>query len=230
MRRVISGEKIVLCTLISILLGLISFTFFRYQLDKGVYASAEELYLGIERNLNPSQANISLEADELIINFKVNKADQINLATFFRSFGLDNPGNPSLSVSLGNQTASFIDKLMRDNHLTRDNATSLDLNMRILPKEINFDNKKVFSLFDNPSGNLLENPSSRGSIKTQSLDDGYSIEIDNPEKVISEATVSGKLKVSEQLISRKWWQLLSKLAKIKLVIEDGVINGTVILK
>lgn len=231
MRRVISGEKIVLCTLIIILLGLISFTFFRYQLYASGYVSAEEFYLGVKRSLNPSQANISLERDELVINFKVNQADQTNLEAFLKNFGMDSPDSRNLKIELGDQTASFIDKVTRDNHLVGSGAAGINLNMKILSKEIDFDNKKVFGPFDNSTEDLLENPSLEGSIKTQNIgENGYVIEIDNPEKVISEATLSGKLKVSEKLVDSRWWQLLFKLAKIKLVIDNGSINGTIILK
>lgn len=231
MHRVISGERIVLCTLIIILLGLISFTFFRYQLYSGGLVSAEELYLGVQRSLNPSQANISLEDDELIVSFKINTADQTNLEAFLKNFGMDNADNQNLKIALGDQTANFIDKVFQNNHLIGSGTAGINLNMRILSKEINFDNKKVFGPFETATEDLLENPSTEGSIKTQSMGEfGYFIEIDNPEKVISEATASGKLKVSEKLINGRWWQLLSKLAKIKLTIDNGGVKGAIILK
>lgn len=231
MHRVISGEKIVLYTLIGIFLGLISFTFFRYQLYANGLVSAEELYLGVQRSLNPSQASINLEQGELNINFKLNTADQTNLEAFLKNFGMDQPDSRYLKIELGDQTANFIDKIIRDNHLVNNGADGINLNMKILSKEIDFDNKKTFGPFDNSTGDLLENPATEGSIKTQSMgENGYLIEIDNPAKVISEATVSGKLKISEKLTESRWWQLLSKLAKIKLIIDDGVINGSIILK
>lgn len=231
MRRVISGEKIILFTLISILLGLISFIFFRYQLYTSGLVSAEELYLGVQRSFNPSQAIISLENDELVINFKVNTADQTNLEAFLKNLGIDNPDSQYLKIELGDQTTNFIDKMIKDNHLVGSSVVGVDLNMKILSREINFDNKKVFGPFETAAGDLLENPSTEGSIKTQSIGEyGYFIEIDNPEKVISEATKSGKLEVSAKLTEGGWWQLLSKLAKIKLIIDNGSIEGSIILK
>lgn len=218
----LSREKIVLFVLIAILLGLVSFTFFRYQLYTNGVILVNELYLGVQRSLNPSQARLSLQNEELIINFKINTADQANLEVFLKNLGMEDMNSQSIKVNLGGETTDFIGKVIQP---------KVDLNLRILPKEIDFDNKKVFGPFDSTLGDLLENPSAEGSIKVQTLgENSYSVEIDNPEKVISEATLSGKLKVSEKLVNSGWWQLLSKLVKIKLNIDKVAISGAIILK
>lgn len=208
----LSKEKIVLGVLSLILLGLVFFITFRFKL------SAKEFYSDIQRSLNPSQANILLNKANLKISFKINQLDRNGLE------------DQEIDIKLGDSTAEFLDKLLQKNHLT-DGLKPINLNLRILSKEIDFDNKKIFGPFDVSEENLLENPSDSGNIRTQVLgENGYLIEIDNPEKVLSEATISGKLKLSDNLTDSQVWQIVAKLARIRLKIEDGVLSGAVFLK
>lgn len=215
----LSKEKIVLGALLLILLGLISFITFRFELASIGVISAQQLYSGMQKSLNPSQATVTLDKTNLKINFKINQLDKNGLE------------NQEIDIKLGDFTAEYLNKIMMKNNLITENSRSLNLNLRILSKEIDFDNKKVFGPFDSSSENLLESPSDTGNIRIQSLgEDSYLIEIDNPEKVLSEATISGKLKLSENLIDSQVWQILTKLARIRLKVEDGMLRASVFLK
>lgn len=226
-----SREKIVLGILTLVLLGLISFIFFRFQLASSGLIDAKELYSGVQRSLNPSQVSITLDKNDLKVKLKIISADQLSFDVFLKGLGVDNPVDQEIDIKLGDQSAEFLDKLLRKNNLIDDNLKPISLNLRILSKEIDFDNKKVFGPFETSTENLLESPSDTGNIKTQALgESGYLVEIDNPGKVLSEGTLSGELKLSENLTDSGMWQILTKLAKINLKIEDGMLSGTVFLK
>lgn len=210
MQRGISTGTIVLVILIIILFGLISF-------------AAYKLYPGIKNSLDPSQVVINFSQGELTINFKINESDQ-NLI----GGGL---GDENIKIKLGEEATNFMNTVLINNRLITDSNKSVNLNLKFQPRQIAFDNKKIFNPFDLTRADSLENPFSEGNIKISSLgENGYSVIIDNPEKLIFEATSSGELKLSEELTSSKWWQLLSKLAKIKLKIDNDLVNGTIILK
>lgn len=231
LKGIFSKDRIILGFLILVLLGLISFIFFRFQLVNNSLVSARELYSGVQKSFHPSQAIISLDKTNLKIIFKISSSDRIGLEAFLKNLEIINPKDQEVNIELGDTTSEFVDKLISKNHLTQDNSKLITLNLRILSKEIDFDNKKIFGPFDSTSENLLESPLDSGNITTQSLgEDSYSIEIDNPGKILSESTLSGKLKLSDQLNDSEVWQKLTKLARINLNIEEGVLNGTIFLK
>lgn len=218
-------------SLILVLLGLISFVSFRFKLADSSLVFAKEFYSGVQRSLNPSQVNISLEKTDLKIRAKINPADSTNIESFFRTLEIENPGESELDIKLGDQAASYIEKIMLKNNLITDNSRLVNLNLKISTNQIYFDNKKVFGPFDISEENLLDNPSDSGNLRIKELGDSeYLIEIDNPEKVLAEGTLSGKLKLSDNLLDSKWWQILSKLAKINLKVERGVLSASVFLK
>lgn len=189
------------------------------------------LYARVLRSFNPSQVKIVLKNGELKVSFVVNSADQINLQNLLENFDVGNLNDQGLKIKLGDETFALMDKVFRENHLIDENGKPLSLNLIILPREIDFDNKRTFGLFEQSEVKLLKNPSPEGNIKTQAISEtGYTIEIDNPEQVFATATASGKLKVSARLADFRWWQLLSKLAKIQLRIDNGSLNGTILLK
>ncbi|MDD2822680.1 MAG: hypothetical protein PHQ59_01230 [Candidatus Daviesbacteria bacterium] len=226
-----SKEKIILGTLILVLLSLISFIFFRFQLTENGLVSAKGLYAGMQRSLSPSQAYITLDKDNLKIVFKITNADKQVFAEFLKSVGIKNFEEQEINIKFADQNGEELNKILRKNNLISDETTKVSLNLKILTKEIDFDNKKVFGPFDSVAENLLENPSDAGSIRTEALGgSGYLVEIDNPEKVLTEGTLSGKLKLSENLVDSGWWQVVTKLAKINLKIQDGVLTGAFILK
>lgn len=201
MLRGISTGKIILLVLTIILIGLISIAIYK-------------LYPGVKNSLDPSQVIINFNQGELAVNFIGQDLTQENIR-----------------IKIGEQAFNFMNTVLINNHLIDENNKSVSLNLKFQPKIISFDNKKTVSLFDLPEEDLLENPSLEGNIKVSPVgENGYLVAIDNPEKIITEATLSGKLKLSEGLTTFKWWQLLSKLAKIKLKIDNGLVNGTVILK
>jgi len=227
----LSREKIILGTLILVLLGLISIICFRFQLTSSGLVSAKGFYVGVQRSLNPSNANVILDKENLKIVFKITSSDKDNFAEFLKNLGFLNFEDQEINIKLGDQSGEQLDKILRKNNLISENSKSINLNLRILTKEINFDNKKIFGPFDSMSENLLENPSDAGSIRTESFgESGYLVEIDNLEKVLAEATLSGKLKLSQNLIDSGWWQVVTKVAKINLKIEEGTLRGVVYLK
>lgn len=201
LRGGVSTGKIVLLISIVILIGLIAFLTFKF-------------YPGIKNSLDPSQVIINFNQGELAVNFIGQDLTEENIR-----------------IKIGEEAFGFMTTVLINNRLIDENNKSVSLNLKFQPKIISFDNKKTFNPFDLSKADLLENPSLGGDIKVLSLgENGYSVVIDNPEKVINDATMSGKLKLSEELTNSKWWQVLPKLAKIKLNIDDGSLNGTVILK
>jgi hypothetical protein len=198
--------------------------------DTGL-VSAKEFYSDMQRSLNPSQISVISDKGDLKIKVKVVPADAESFKAFLNNLGVSDFGDQEIDIKLGESSAEFLDKVLRDNNLAENSSKSINLNLRILSKEIDFDNKKVFGPFDNPSENLLENPTSTGSITTKQVGkSGLLIEIDNPEKVLAESSVSGKLKLSDKLNESGWWQILPKLAKINLKVDDGVMTGVIYLK
>lgn len=210
MPRGILPGKIIFLILSIIFIGLISFTVYR-------------LYPGVKNSFDPSQVIISLNQGDLEINFKINKNDQNFISKDLK--------DENIKIKFGEETINFMNTILINNHLIDDNNKSVYINLKFQPKVINFDNKKTFDPFDLAKIDSLENPSLEGDIKVSPIgESGYFVIIDNPEKVINEATSSGKLKLSEELTASLWWQLLSKLAKIELKIDNGLLNGTIILK
>lgn len=201
MLRGISTGKIVLLILSLILIGLIAFLSFKF-------------YPGIKNSLDPNQVIINFNQGELTVNFIGQDLVQENIR-----------------IKIGEQAFNFMNTVLINNHLIDENNKSVSLNLKFQPKVISFDNKKTFNPFVLPKDNPLENPSLEGNIKVLPLgENGYSVIIDNPEKVINEATMSGKLNLSEELTNSKWWQLLVKLAKIELKIDNDLLSGVIILK
>lgn len=228
-KGVLSKDKIVLVLLTLILLGLVSLIFFRFQLTSAGLVSAQQFYFGIQKSFNPSLASFTLDKTDLKIRFKIVSSDKDAFKSFIKNLGLNNVEEAEINIKLGNETAEFLNTMMQRNHLAV--GEPVNLNLRILSKEIDFDNKKIFGPFDSTSEYLLESPSGLGSIKTDVLgENSYSIEIDNPAKAMAEGTLSGKLKLSDKLIDSGWWQVLTKLAKINLKIEDGALTGAIFLK
>jgi hypothetical protein len=232
MRGAISTKKIILGLSFVILIGIISFVILNFKLYTNGLVFANGLYSDIKRSLDPSKAIISLKNEDLVISLKINPADQGNLGEILNNLGIDkNLEDLNIKIKLGEETALYINKILEDNNLINDNLNSIIFNLRFRAKGIDFNNKKVYGIFESSNEVLLENPSVNGSIKTSLLGEkGYSIIIDNPEKVISEAMTSGDLKLSEELATSRWWQLLSKLATIKLKIDNGEVSGVIIFK
>lgn len=224
----LSKDKIILGVLILVLLGLISLIAFHFKFTNGVLA--QQLYSNFQKSLNPSKLNLALDKTDLKLDFKINPADKTSIEAFLKDLEIDNSENPLIDIKLGDSLAIYLDELLRKNNFTSGNISQVNLNLRILAKEIDFDNKKAFGPFD-VLDNLLESPSDTGDIRVQTLGaNSYVVEIDNPEKALSDATQSGTLRLSENLIDSRWWQVLTKVARIKIRIEDGWLSGTILLK
>ncbi|MCL5410035.1 MAG: hypothetical protein M1607_04220 [Patescibacteria group bacterium] len=73
--------------------------------------------------------------------------------------------------------------------------------------------------------------SSAGKMSVQQTNQGgWNIEIDSPDLVLTQAVNNNKLALSSQLADNGFWQLVGKLARIRLEINNHQINGEIDLR
>ncbi|OGE69253.1 hypothetical protein A3J21_02960 [Candidatus Daviesbacteria bacterium RIFCSPLOWO2_02_FULL_43_11] len=103
--------------------------------------------------------------------------------------------------------------------------------MKVRPKSIELNSQVPPDLVGKAAEEkFLQSASGDGNIKVKDLGGGsFEVEIDNPEQVLASATMSGKLKLSQEASDSSLWQMLAKLAKIKLKVDRNTLWGVVVL-
>lgn len=169
--------------------------------------------LGVQNVFYTSKAQVFLDGQQVVATFTVVPKDRENVEQFSRNLGLEEDFTRGIAVSLDEQSVSFLK-----------NFLPKEINLRIRPKSIEFGAQLL------AEDELLLSATGEGSFKVQDFGGGsFEVEIDNPEQVLSSATRSGKLRLSQGALDRSLWQMLSKLAKIKVSVDGHTLWGVVVL-
>ncbi len=177
--------------------------------------------LGVQNIFDNSKAQVYIEGGKLAATFNIAPKDRESLEKFSRNLGLEEDFTKGVVVGLDEQSLNFL-----KNFLPR------EVNLKVRPKSIEFQSQAPLSLLSQTSEEkFLQSASGDGNIKVKDLGGGsFEVEIDNPEQVLASATASGKLKLSQEAADRNLWQILAKLAKIKVSVDGRALWGDVVLR
>lgn len=185
-----------------------------------VAALAAGLVLGVQDIVYASKAEVFIEDEQVVASFHITSKDQGDLKEFTKNLGVEGDFTKGLAVTLDRESLAYLR-----------NFLPLETTLEIGPKSIKFGSSEPIFFGQGLEEKLLRSAQEEGSFKVRDLGGGnFEIEIDNPEQVLSSATESGKLKFSQGTKEQDLWQILSKLAKIKLKVGGRTIFGAVILR
>lgn len=208
-------RKLILGLLVLVLISIASGVIFQTRI-----LSWQSL-LGAENLAGKSTAKVSLSGQRVVVNFKISSFDRGNLAQFVQNLGVSDDFTKGLSVTVDEQTAKSLEGFLPQ-----------EVTLRVLPKEIRFESAGWGGFSRSTLDyKTLESAYREGKIEVIDLGGGkFEIKIENPGKVLSEATTSGKLRLSEQLTKEGLWQILSKFARIDLEVSKKVLEGSAVLR
>lgn len=167
-----------------------------------------------------SRAKIYLSRHKVVAEFQIAPYDRENLGKFTHTLGAGDAFAQGFSAEVDEQTAESLKTFL-----------PIEVKMNIFPGKIDFSSNGQSSLSRLSEGSeIFQSAAGEGALKVEDLGGrNFQIEIENPKQVLSQATVSGKLRLSQSLSTSGFWQLAAKLAKIKLKVNDRFLEGTVVL-
>ncbi|KKS69148.1 hypothetical protein A3A14_01820 [Candidatus Daviesbacteria bacterium RIFCSPLOWO2_01_FULL_43_38] len=176
--------------------------------------------LGVQNIFDNSRAQVYIEGEKVVATFTIAPKDRESLEQFSGNLGLEGDFTKGVVVGLDEQSLSFL-----KNFLPR------EVNLKVRPKSIELNSQVPPDLVGKAAEEkFLQSASGDGNIKVKDLGGGsFEVEIDNPEQVLASATMSGKLKLSQEASDSSLWQMLAKLAKIKLKVDRNTLWGVVVL-
>lgn len=177
--------------------------------------------LGAQNIFDSSKARVFIDGQKVFATFTIAPKDRESLEKFSRNLGLEEDFTKGVAVGLDEQSVNFLK-----------NFLPKEVNLQIRPKSIEFQSQVPLGLLSQVSEEkFLQSASGDGNFKVKDLGGGsFEVEIDNPEQVLSSATASGQLKLSQEASDRSLWQMLAKLAKIKVSVDRHTLWGVVVLR
>lgn len=171
--------------------------------------NSPEVILGITRQ---SEANITLEGQDLDLTFNILPQDQQMANEFSQSLGVDNSWEQGIKVVISSQAEDFIK-----------NYLPLKVNLNFTAKRLQFSSEPNNASLTEP--NLIPATSSAGVKLGELTDSGYQVEIDDPSLVFNQAAERGQIRISPKAAAI--WQLLAKLAKITVKLRPHSLIGEI---
>lgn len=167
-----------------------------------------------------SKVRVFLSGQQVVTQFQITPFDQENLTKFSQSLEFGEDFVQGFTISIDDKTSDSLKDFL-----------PLEASLKILPKEVMFSSNGWNGLSKIPLNNeLFQSAYQEGKIKVEDLGGGnFQIDIENPAQVLSDATISGKLRLSEQLIKGGLWQRLSKFARISLKVGNRSVEGVATL-
>lgn len=166
----------------------------------------------------PNIAKVSLEKETLSINFTFSPESLDRAGEFSQRLNIDQSWQQGISLKLNQEMTQNLKELF----------PNLEEG-RVL--EIEFALKNDGIVFEQHKSALLLSPSlGQSLLKGQNLAVGFSLESENPQELIAQAVAAKEATISSELTEGSFWQLLSKLAKIKVSLQDQVLKGEITIK
>lgn len=171
------------------------------------------------RQKSQSRVYLSLDNQTLKVNFQVSPSDRAEVDDLNNRLGLDPNWTKGLTVSLDASSAGY---------LRSELPTTLIVSFN--PGLIRFHSPNRQLLLQNSQpGTEYHFASSSGSLDFKKIDQmSFSLLIHDPAVVITEASHSGSLYLSDRL--QPLWPILQKVATIDLKVLGKNINGEIKLK
>lgn len=203
---------------------LIIFTLivFTHRFNQVVSAFAKTLPASIGQKIpSSSVGKVSIEENKILVKLDISAADRPKMTEFSQNLGIDESWGQGISVSLDEQTANYLSTFL-----------PAEVILTMSGKEISFDSGSSGDFFD-PSlmKEIYHVEFDNGKLSVQDISgQGYQIDVENPEKVLSGLSFAGKLKLSERLADANLWQLAAKFARIKIRVGKNSLKGVATLK
>lgn len=217
-----SKKKLIITGTLVILLGVFSGgIYFHQKITRVLFTNLSHQPFLLSSLFPSSTAQINLEGQDVTVNFKINKEDQTKLEQFSQNLGVGNEWTKGISLSLDEQTVLLLQTYLPS-----------EVKLNIEPNKIVFSSQtKENSTFIDPQMLSTSSPSAEAQkIHMENLSDGYSVEITDPDQVLTQAVNTGQVKLSDKLTSQGLWQLLAKLDRIKLEVHGHDLSGEILLR
>lgn len=160
----------------------------------------------------PSSAQVVLNGQKVSLKVYLNPKDKMAMEQFTGNLGVGEEWLSGVTFTLDGEGATALASYL-----------PLQAKLQIEPDKI---------IFGEPNQYL----SPEGSESTQEMvvsklsDGGTLIDIKDPDQVLSQAVDTKQVQISDKLVSQGFWQLLSKIARIKIEIHGQKINGEIDLR
>lgn len=165
-----------------------------------------------------SIASIYTQNNNLKIDFNLTNSDKDKAIAFSNNLGVSSDFLEGLTLTLDPNSLDQIKSNL-----------PLEVNLEFNDKSLNLTNFSNVNLNSSiPTQNYeIATGSGRLTFKTRGSKD-YDLTILDPDEVVNYATSSGKLYLSKQI--EQLFPMLSKIAKITLVVKDKNVSGVILLK
>lgn len=208
-----SWSKLILVVLVVVLIAVVAGAAFQTSvLSWQSFPRAEQL-------TGSSKVKVSLSGQKIQAEFEIAPFDRDNLENFSRRLGVSDEFVKGVSLDIDEETAEKLEAFL-----------PAEASMRVLPDRVEFSGNGREASEISIDDETLQSAALGGALKVEELGGGnFRIEIDNPKQVLSEATASGKLRLSPSLTTAEFWQLIAKVARIKLKVGGHSLEGVVAL-
>ncbi|MBI3485873.1 hypothetical protein HY025_02905 [Candidatus Daviesbacteria bacterium] len=171
-----------------------------------------------EKLVQKSTADIFIQGNHLKINFKVKDSGQAKLNSLINNLGVSNDFLNGISLELDSASLAKLSK-----------SLPTQVKLQINDKQISFQGSNTSLLSTGLPNQSFHFASASSSINLKFVsDENYDLEIIDPEPLAVFATSSGTLHLSNKL--QGLFPILSKIAKINLVVNGKSLNGELLLK
>lgn len=165
-----------------------------------------------------STANIYIQNDQLKIDFQIIDEDFQKAANFSNNLGISSDWLLGVSLTLDQRSLFALKQVL-----------PLNPNLNFSDNSLNFSSTKNSDL--NSSLPVQNYEISTGSAKlTLSVrgSNDYNLEVIQPDLIVKFATISGQVYLSSQV--EQLFPIMSKIAKIVLVVKGKNVSGNILLK
>lgn len=207
----------ILIIVLVILIGavvLANFLIFPRNFDSG------EKLTSLLRVIRPdSTLTLSSESDELKIVWDIKEADRERFKDFLENLGMNRDSNIlEMKLRLNTEMMNKINPIL-----------PLNVKMEISPKKIEFLSNNFRDLSSSVPNNTFHYATSSGVLNLQFRGaNNFDLAVLSPQSLVSEATVSGKIYLSNQL--QQFVSLLSEVDKFSLKVNNKSASGKIQLK
>ncbi|MDO8498777.1 MAG: hypothetical protein Q7S44_03245 [bacterium] len=181
---------------------------------------------GWQQKITPSQAYLRLDGKTMLLKLAVTPQDEITLRQFSQNLGVDEKWAEGLKVELSEENAAAFSNLLP----SLKDPLGMKVEVRISPTQLEFGAEETSGIF-NPSQEVYKTASFGGMLKVERLTmGGMMVDIEEPGQVMAEAVAAKQGSVSPQLLDEGFFKLLTKVARIKMKVQNHTLSGVLMLK
>ncbi len=160
-----------------------------------------------------STAQVSVDGKKVSLKLRLSPKDKVVMDQFAGNLGAGNAWLSGVTLTLDEGSTAMLA-----------NYLPLQTKLQISP------NKIIFGKPDQYSSPEASESAIQQVVVNNLSDGGKLIEISDPDQALAAAVSSGQVQLSDNLVNKGLWQLLAKVAKIKIEVHGQKLSGEIDLR